>query len=152
MKTLPPIPSEQDWGDYAADLDQAYAHKIFFGKAFTETFGDFERSVIDRVDEIRFMAVIPFRYYLLALREYVLSYYVLTTESASDAASCFLRLVLEKLENFPEQILPVMDVIMPAVEYVAEHQSLFDADVEVYGEFKEHLARIRQQYADALKR
>ena len=63
--------------------------------------------------------------------------------SASDAASCFLSLVLEKLERQPQDIIPVMPELLPAVEYVAENQAEFDAEESIYGDFREELKRIK---------
>jgi hypothetical protein len=46
---------------------------------------------------------------------------------ASDAASCFLDLVQEKLEKAPTYILPIMDQLLPAVRHIAKNQTSFDA-------------------------
>jgi hypothetical protein len=147
MKSMLTIPSEEDWGDYKSDLDQKYAHEIFFGKSLEETIPDFERNVIERVDELRFMPTIPFRYYLLALRNYVTSKSALANDMAPDAASSFLNLIAEKLRDSFDSIAPVMDEIMPAVEYVASNQEAYDADVDIYGDFAAKLAEIRGLYA-----
>lgn len=147
MKSMLAVPSEEDWGDYKSDLDQKYAHEIFFGKSLEETIPDFERNVIERVDELRFMPTTPFRYYLLALRNYVTSKSVLGNDMAPDAASSFLNLVAEKLRDSFDSIAPVMDEIMPGVEYVASNQETYDADVDIYGDFAAKLAEIRGLYA-----
>ena len=147
MESTFSVPSEEDWGDYESDLDQKYAHEIFFGKNLEETIPDFERSVIERLDELRFMPTIPFRYYLLALRNYVTSKTVLVNDMAPDAASGFLNLVAEKLRDSFDSIAPVMDEIMPAVEHVASNQEAYDADVDIYGDFTAKLAEIRGLYA-----
>lgn len=49
-----PVPTEAEWGDYEADLDQKYAHKMFAGRTNQVTgnstgvsarFGSFSRHV-----------------------------------------------------------------------------------------------------------
>ena len=66
----------------------------------------------------------------------------------SDAASCFLRLVLHKLEQQPKHIIPIMPDLLPALHYVAQNQSSFEASENIYGKFPEMLARIQTLYAD----
>lgn len=143
---LASVPSEEDWGEYEADLDQKYAHEMFAGKNLDEALSQFDEGVIDVVDKLRFMPVTPFRYYMLALRNYVMSERALVSDMAPDAASSFLNLVEEKIRNSPESIRPIMDAIVPAVEYVAANQTLFGADVDIYGSFADKLAEIRKLY------
>jgi hypothetical protein len=137
------IPSEKDWGDYKSDLDQEYGHRVFYGKNLKETISFFERNVIERAGELQFMPLVPFRYYMLAFRNYVMSKQVLANEMASDAASCFLNLIIEKLQKDPKAIEPILEDLMPAVEYVATNQELFDADIDIYGNFAERLTEIK---------
>jgi len=61
---------------------------------------------------------------------------------ASDAASCFLRLVLQKLEENPKCIAPIMPELMASVDHIARNQSAFEADRNIYGDFRELSARI----------
>ena len=141
------MPAEQDWGNWEMDLDQAYAHKIFAGKTLEETMDLFEENVIERASDLRFMPPVPFRYYMLAFRNYVLSERVFVVDyEASDAASCFLDLILEKVEKEAETIRPIMDELIPAAEYVAANQTKFGASVEIYGSFPEKLVRLRALY------
>lgn len=62
---------------------------------------------------------------------------------ASDAANCFLRLVLQKLEEDPHCISPIMPDLIGAVDHIAQNQSAFDADKNIYGDFMELAERIR---------
>jgi hypothetical protein len=152
MTSIKRISSEADWGNYKDDLDQEYGHRIFFGKNAEETIPLFERNVIERADELHFMPVIPFRYYILAFRNYVMSEEVLKSDMASDAASCFLNLVKLKLREDANSIVPVMSELMPAIEHVAANQALFDADVDIYGDFSEKLVEIRRLMQASSKR
>ena len=143
------VPTEEDWGNWRADLDQAYAHRIFAGKSLKDILPLFEENVIERTDELRFMPPVPFRYYVIGFRDYVTSERVFRTEhEVSDAASCFLGLILDKLENEPDTIIPIMPHLMPAAEYVARNQAKFDASVDIYGSFLDKLARVHALYKD----
>ena len=56
---------------------------------------------------------------------------------ASDAVSAFLELVEYMLLEKPNTIAPLMDTIIPIVASVAEQQEKYDADKDIYGDFKE---------------
>jgi len=139
------VPTEADWGDYQADLDQTYAHKLFAGRTNQEMLPHFRSNVIETTDELRWMPEVPFRYYVLGFRDFVMAGEFNHLE-ASDAASCFLGLVLEKLEKQPGYILPILPDLLPAVRHVAMNQASFDANERIYGSFLETLGRIEALY------
>jgi hypothetical protein len=139
------VPTEADWGDYQADLDQTCAHKLFAGRTNQEMLPHFRSNVIERADELRWMPEVPFRYYVLGFRDFVMAGQFEHLEG-SDAASCFLSLVLEKLEKQPGYILPIMPDLLPAVRHVAMNQASFDANERTYGSFQEKLGRIEALY------
>jgi hypothetical protein len=140
-----PIPTEADWGNYQADLDQNYAHKMFSGRTNQEMVPYFKRNVIERAGELHWMPEVPFRYYMLGFRDFVMAGDFDPTWAA-DAASCFLGLVLQKLEKQPKFILQIMPQLLPAVRHVAANQSSFEASESVYGSFQEKLKRIENLY------
>jgi hypothetical protein len=135
------VPTETDWGNYRDDLDQNYAHDQFAGKTNDEMQPHFFRNVIERTDELRWMPEVPFRYYMLGFRDFVAAG-KFDDLWDSDVASCFLSLVEEKLTKQPAYILPIMNDLLSTVRHVAEHQSEFNADPKIYGDFREKLNRI----------
>jgi hypothetical protein len=139
------VPTEADWGDYQADLDQDYAHKLFAGRTNQEMLPHFHSNVIERTSELRWMPEVPFRYYVLGFRDYVMAGQFEECEAAS-AASCFLGLVLEMLEKQPGHILPVMPQLLPAVHHVAMNQVSFQASEDIFGNFQDKLGRIEALY------
>ena len=139
------VPTEADWGEYQADLDQTYAHKLFVGRTNQEMLPHFRSNVIETTDELRWMPEVPFRYYLLGFRDFVMAGEFDHLE-ASDAASCFLGLVLEKLEKQPDYILPIMPELLPTVRHVAMNQASFDANERIYESFQEKLGHIEALY------
>jgi hypothetical protein len=80
------------------------------------------------------MPIKPFQYYVFGFRDYVIKQEFGFYES-SDAASSFLELILIKLKEQPEQIKPILEELMSDIEYIASNQKLFDADVDIYGDF-----------------
>ena len=138
------IPTEADWGDYRSDLDQEWAHGKFAGKSNDEMQQYFREMPIEAASDLRFMPGIPFRYYMLGFRDRVMSGGLEPYDS--DAASCFLHLVVEKLESRPRHIVPIMPELLSAVEYVAHNQAAFDADESIYGSFLKTLKQIQTLY------
>lgn len=145
------IPTEADWGDYSADLDQNWAHQHYYGKTNEEMREHFSNNPIEGASDLRFMPETPFRYYMLGYRDYVMSGEFDVCDGAS-AADCFLTLVRDKLEKEPRYIVPIMSELLPAIEHVATHQEQFDADEHIFGSFRDKLERIRALYADAKDR
>ena len=142
MNPILSIPTEADWGDYRSDLDQESAHGVFAGKSNDEMQQYFRDIPVEAASDLRFMPEIPFRYYMLGFRDCVTSG-GFEPYNNSDAASCFLHLVTEKLETQPRCIIPIMPELIPAVEHIAHNQATFDADESIYGNFLETLKQIR---------
>jgi hypothetical protein len=135
------VPREVEWGNYRADPDQAHAYTLFGGRTNQEMLLFFRRNVIQRTDELRWMPELPFGYYILGFRDLVMSD-DLGEMGAPDAVSCFLGLVLQKLENQPGCIMPNMPKLLPAIRHVAMSQASFGAAESIYGSFPEKLKRI----------
>ena len=137
------VPTEAEWGDYQVDMDRFYAHTMFAGRTNQEMIPHFRRNVLEFTSELRWMPQIPFRYYMLGFRDFVMATGIECLE-ASDAASCFLRLVLEKLEKQPDHILPIMSELLPALRHVAKNQAVFGAPKSIYGSFCDKLGQIER--------
>ena len=146
------IPTEADWDDWPPEpprwigLDEEYARRQFFGKSFEEAVGMFRNSnVLERSEDLSNMPPVPFRYYLLAYVAHMQAGAPTSVdECLSDAASSFLRLIERKLEVERAWIEPIMEAIMPTAELVAKNQARYDASIEIYGDFLERLAHIKE--------
>lgn len=128
------IPSEEDWGDYQNDYDMQSAYKIFFGKTNEEVTDDFYRDVLSRVSELRFMPLKPFQYYMIGFKEFVEKGKFRQFTSA-DCVSSFLEIIEFKLETEKESILPIINELIPTVEYITTHQEKYGAEESIYGNF-----------------
>jgi hypothetical protein len=130
------IPTEEQWGDYKDELDEEYAHRMFAGKSNDEMQVAFEENVLARTEDFRYMPRTPFRYYMLEFKQFIESCKE-DYDDRSDAASCFICLVEDAFKCGPDDILPILDQVLPTVKYIAENQRWFDADIDIYGDFKE---------------
>ncbi len=126
------IPKDSDWGAYEKDLDVKAAYHRFAGKQFDALLDEYHNNPIEMTDELRFMPKVPFQYYIISFKHYVCSE---LSKNDSDAASCYLRLIEEKLEKQPSYILPIMDKLLDSVKHVANNQNYYDADIDIYGDF-----------------
>jgi len=144
------IPTEKDWGDYQSDPDEKYAHDLFAGHTNEEMQPHFRANPIERTSELLLMPEIPFRYYMIGFRDAVMAGAFEHLEAAN-AASCFLRLILEKLEKEPQHIILVMPQLMEAIDHIAKNQSSLEAHEDIYGNFLEMSARIHASIRPTIK-
>jgi hypothetical protein len=139
------IPTDADWRlTQAGDLDERYAYKTFAGKSAEAARVMFRENVLMRAEDLWYMPVVPFRFYMLAFKVYVLSDAVLEDEcEAADAANAFLGLLQRKLEAARADISPILGELLPAAEFIAQNQDMYRAPVDIYGDFREQHERIR---------
>lgn len=140
------VPMEEDWGNYQDDLDQNHSHQMFAGKTNEEVQIHFRNNVVATTDVLRWMPRVPFQYYMIGFRDYIRPGNF-NPSWVSDSASCFLGLILEKLERHPDHILPMMLELLPTIEYVANNQTEFEAAESIYGNFLEIFKQIQTLYA-----
>jgi hypothetical protein len=136
------VPTEADWGDYKADLDQKWAHDMFAGHTNNEMRQRFYENVLEATEDLRWMPPIPFRYYVVGFGDFVLAREFQPGDDGSDAASCLIGLVLQKLDEQRDCIMPIMPELLPVLHYVTENQDSYGADVAIYGDFRERLQQI----------
>ena len=137
------IPSETDWGDWQDDLDRESAHQHFAGKNLDEAFELFAEHALFYYEDLQWMPKIPFQYYIQAYQNYLLS---VRSKDDSDGASCYLRLIENRLETEPDQILDVFESLLPTMKTVANRQEFYESESHIYGDFKEILASIIEKY------
>jgi hypothetical protein len=140
------VPTEEDWGDYQSDLDRKYAHDLFAGHTNEEMRPYFRQNPIERASELRWMPELPFRYYMIGFQDCLMDGDFDFLE-ASNAANCFLNLILEMLENQPQVIIPIMPGLLPVVDHIVHSQRSYNADESIYGCFSEKLSKIQSLLA-----
>jgi hypothetical protein len=96
-----------------------------------------------RSEDIFWMPKKPFQYYIFGFCDFVIRQDFGILES-SDAPSSFLDLILYKVEKQFDYILPILPRLLKDIEYIANNQELYDADEDIYGNFQEKLAHIKE--------
>ena len=135
------IPSKEDWGNFESDLDKKYAFQIFYGKSNEEMESEYLKNVIGRTTDLKFMPSKPFLYYMMGFEKFVRKYKNHKLE-APDIANCFITLVEEKLRDNPGHILPIINNLLETVEDIANTQSEWRADKDIYGSFQDRYKSI----------
>lgn len=129
------IPTREDWVGIDQNLDRKYAYESFAEKSLDEVELYFKNNIIEACSDIRWMPIKPFQYYLILLKDFI-DKGDFGEFSKPDAVNCFLDIILEKLENKRGYILPVITQLLPTIKYITSHQIEFEADIDIYGDFK----------------
>jgi len=134
------VPGEAEWAGHEQDLDAQYAHHRYFGKTTDEVMYDFRDLVIERASELREVPRPVFQYYVFAFVDLFAS----PCESAeqADCASVFLRLLCDRERIDPGSVADLYPELRDTVEHVAGNQAFYGADIDIYGDFREHAAEL----------
>ena len=134
------VPDEAAWAGHEADLDVQFAHKRYFGKTTDEVMYDFRDLVIERAMELRLAPRPVFQYYVFAFVDLFAS----PGESAeqADCASIFLHLLCDREKSDPGSVAELYFELRATVEHVAGNQAFYDADIDIYGDFRSHAAEL----------
>lgn len=136
------LPTREDWGD-GSDPDVRGAYKTYFGKTNDQLHEAYYRDVLSRVSELRFMPTVPFQYYMLGFRDFVVRGHF-RQFSKPDVASSFLELIEDRIRRDPTSVCAIVDQLDSTIDYVAKNQSAYEADAEFYGSFEERAESIRE--------
>ncbi|HEY8973101.1 MAG TPA: hypothetical protein VIN75_02710 [Burkholderiaceae bacterium] len=134
------VPGEAEWAGHEQDLEAQYAHRLYFGKTTDEIMYDFRDLVIERASELREVPRPVFQYYVFAFVDLFAS----PGESAeqADCASVFLLMLCGRERHDPGSVAEIYDDLRATVEHIANNQAFYDADVDIYGDFREHAAEL----------
>jgi len=127
------IPTEADWRSEPWDLDSAYAYDHFFGKDLEEAFDVFVNNVLYYQEDLMFMPLSCFSYYVMAYSDYLLSE---ASKDDSDGANGFFGLVEIRNNDISQSGDAVIKQIRKTLTRLRDNQFWYDADEEIYGCFK----------------
>ncbi len=150
------MPTEKDWDDWSDDpprdcvteWNRGYAKQEFFGKTIEQVIPELKRNFMGYYDEFCDMPRRCFQYYIFAITEILKEFFESGSKeqrySISDMASCFLSFLKDRAKNDPKSLKPIMNLIWPELERVANNQNKFYAPVDIYGDFRDNLAEIKK--------
>ncbi len=149
METI--VPDLSAWQGYEDDIDSRYAFNTFFGKSLLEVQPLLKINVIERADEIRFMPVKAFQYYIFSLRDFILNknYFV---DEADCAVDSYFTLIQEKLNLAPDAILPIIDELLSSLHFIAENIADYNINEDIYGSIPARLQQLLHVYQRQVER
>ena len=122
------IPSEADWRSEPWDLDIPYAYKHFFGKDVTESVSLFVDHALCYQEDIMFMPVACFYFYIHAYIDYLMSE---QSEGDSDGASCFFGLVEVRKDDIRRGPRHLRERIRELLQRLSDQQAWYDAEPHI---------------------
>lgn len=148
------IPAEKDWDDwtddpprdYVSEWNRGFAKQKFSGKSIEQITPLLKKSFMSYRDEYVDMPRKCFQYYIFAITKILRNYSESEKRlpSISDMASCFFSIMKVRAEHDPRGLKPIMKLLWPDLVYVANNQKHFSASLEIYGDFRDHLAEIKK--------
>ena len=129
-------PTLDDWGVIDShDLDAKYAFKQFYGKSFKQAVGLFEANALHYQEDLGSMPRPVFNFYAPAFASYLESD---RSAADSDGASSFLHLLIWIFKTQPEILDTETEAtLLKTADKIAQNQSYYEADVDIYGQFSE---------------
>ena len=131
------IPSRGSWGNNHEQFGFDYldAFEKFHGLSNEEAVDLFKGNALYFQELLYYMLQRPFDFYYECYESYILSF---SAKEDSDGASAFLDAVFDFLQAEWLEIDQKKTIKMiEAARYVSERQNFFEADIEIYGDFKE---------------
>jgi hypothetical protein len=101
-----PAPTRDAWGNLSVDAEVEYGYGLFGGKTAAEALPLFLENPMERAAELHFAPAAVFNYYVFCFVDLLLSP---KGAGESDMASCFLRLVRNRLASNGADLAPVWD-------------------------------------------
>ena len=126
------IPTEVDWRSEPWGIDTPYAYEHFFGKGRAEAFALFVENAMLYQEDVMFMPLACFKYYLHPYMDYLLS-----DESAgdSDGASCFFGIVEIRSRDIYVGGEDLRRRVTEVLGCLRNRQQWYNAEPKIYGEF-----------------
>ena len=137
------VPDATDWSAVKNNLDNLevdHLRSLFFGKTVDEVqeyFGD--TKSIERSGELLFAPRRVFQYYVHAFANFMHSS---AAKGDPDSASPFLSLLEAREERDPGSVSEIYSTLIATITFVSERQDYFDADIKIYGDFKDIADRV----------
>ncbi len=136
-------PSQEEWGNINKNsLDEYCAYSHFYTKSFDEAVDMFAKNALYHQEDLTYMPIKPFNFYVKAFVKYILSN---KAKGDADGASSFLDMVEWKLETEADIISSdIKKLLIETSKKVSTNQQFYDADQDIYGDFLEKYEKIKQ--------
>jgi hypothetical protein len=136
------IPDDRDWSpEFFEDADDEWAYQKLFGKTSNEALMQLKSNSLAYTENLGAMPKAAFRFYFKVLVEYLLSEDSKGDPSAADGAFGLIKYDIQSGQN---RCLELKAYLPTILREVANRQDFYDADIEIFGNFKEMAESIIQ--------
>lgn len=134
-------PTKGDWGIIDKDdIEMQYAFEMFIGKTQDEAWEMCDDNALNYQEELQSLPEYPFNFYAQILAKYIVSKDAIND---ADGAGSFLSMVAWMLKTQGNNIYAETKVLLIAsAKYVAKNQNFYDAEFDIYGDFKDELEQV----------
>jgi hypothetical protein len=143
MKDTNKIPSSSDWGELS-DIDVRDSYGVFFGKDRTEVGKLFQVNIVRAYTSLNWMPIIPFGYYIIGLKEYIEDG-CYNEIDMPDIVEAFISVIENKVKTHPDYMSKLIYQLYPLLDHIADHQNSYDADKDIYGDFRKRVSKIKEK-------
>ena len=152
------IPTEEDWNNWKDDpppseaiLDGInFAKEYYIGKSRDQITSQLDNHFSLYCDYLYDMPKNVFQYYIFALEKHISSIpnRKTTLDDRDYHASTFINIIEYRTENNQESLKEIIHNMLPSLEFIVENQEkIYDLDIDIYGDFKVKLQKIKALYA-----
>ena len=127
-------PSDNAWHGCEENDDSAWAYREFGGKTSIQARLIFDADVIEGAESINFMPNGAFKYYMVALSDYVNGLDFKSSDNAASAASCLFGYLEVNAKSRPVVVADILPLVRPVLERLVEKQDENDMSIDAYGD------------------
>jgi hypothetical protein len=139
------LPTAQEINPIPDNLDGMHALRNFLGKTLDEAEARFRENSIYYQEDLMFMGVVAFRFYVKALLNYIRSE---AAEGDSDIINCLVGLLDLRFQfETKDELVPVASELAAICTYVLANFERFNVVPEVYGDLRPQFVELREKYS-----
>lgn len=140
MKKTKMMPKIKECGNFPSmDQDEQAASEYYLGKTDYEMQQMLTKCIpFYLLEYLRYVPPIPFQYFTRGYCQFILDEKFKNFEEPLDVESLFcgvMMLIGDKALNDPGILVPIHDVVIPTLIYIADQQKNYDLDIKIYGDF-----------------
>ena len=139
------LPSQHDINVHDS-LDERTACEHFLGKTLEEAEALFRENSLYYQEDLMFMGVKAFRFYVPAAINYIQSP---AADGDSDMVNCFAGLLEYRLRYEADLLRPIASRLASACAYVLDNYERFDVIPEIYGDLQPRFVALREKFSTA---
>ncbi len=142
------LPTATEINPTPENLDGQCAQRHFLGKTLEEAEALFLAASLTYQEDLMFMGVSAFRFYVQAAISYIRSDSATTD---SDFINCFAGILESRLENEAAELHPIASQLADICGYIVKRYDKFDLTPEIYGNLRFRYQALSQTFLHQLE-